>query len=341
MSALPQLTNLPQSGAKPAAVGETWSFRCLEPDEYSVWDELVTRSPQRSVFFRSWWLKAVGEVQVLGYFCGDELIAGIPLFFERRFGINVCTMPRLTQTWGVVMPPMTGKPATVEGRQTKILRAFANALSKFRLFFQAFHPALTNWLPFYWAGFRQTTRYTYVIDNLTNLDRVWERMGGSTRGQIQKAQRAGLDFVRCGIEDVYRCEYDSHLRHGNTPAHDERILKNIFEAAQRNDSGACFGMADRSGKLHSAWLLVWDGNRAYQVIGGIADETRGVAANSLGIWRTMQFASERATTYDFTGSMIEGVARFNRGFGAMQVPYNYIIKAPTPMHFCLQLAGKL
>src|SRR5689334_24058521 len=54
----------------------------------------------------------------------------------------------------------------------KILRAFATQLSRYKLFFQAFHPSSSNWLPFYWSGFRQTTRYTYVIEDLTDLNRV-------------------------------------------------------------------------------------------------------------------------------------------------------------------------
>ncbi len=341
MSALPQLGPSPAFGTKAAALQETGSFRYLEPDEYPVWDALVVQSPQRSVFCRSWWLQAVGDVRVLGYFDGKDLVAGIPLYFERRYGIQVCTLPRLTQVLGPVMRPISGKPVTITARENKTLRAFAGVLSGFRLFFQAFHPSVTNWLPFYWAGFRQTTRYTHVVEGLSDLQRVWDAMSTATRGQIQKAQRAGFEFVPCGIEDVFRCEHASYIRHGSRPTHTESVLKAIHQAAMRNDCAACFGMADRSGKLHCAWLLVWDGTRTYQLAGGIAGDTRSAGANSLGVWRAIQFAAERTLTYDFVGSMMEGVGRFNRGFGARQLPYSFIVKVPPPLHCCLQLAGKL
>lgn len=38
---------------------------------------------------------------------------------------------------------------------------FIDNLPKFDYFNMNFHYSITNWLPFYWRGFKQTTRYTY------------------------------------------------------------------------------------------------------------------------------------------------------------------------------------
>src|SRR5215468_294246 len=84
---------------------ESFTLRYLEPSEYPLWDALVDVSPQGSVFGRSWWLSTVGDVRVLACFSGGQVVAGIPLYFERHFGISVCTMPKLTHTWGIVMRP--------------------------------------------------------------------------------------------------------------------------------------------------------------------------------------------------------------------------------------------
>lgn len=293
------------------------------------------------MFCRSWWLSAVGDVRVLACFAGDQIIAGIPLYFERRFGVPVCTMPKLTQTWGVVMRPLEGKAVVAAARETKILRAFAVQLSRYRLFFQAFHPGLSNWLPFYWSGFRQTTRFTYVLDDLRDLSRVWHGMSESARGQVTKAQRAGLAVVPCGIEEVYRCECLSYLRQGRMPPHSESLLKGVHHAAKDNGSGACFAVVDRQGTVNSACLLVWDRNRAYDLVCGADSKLRNSGAHSLGVWNAIQFAAQRSRAFDFAGSVIEGIERFNRNFGATQVPYNYVMKAPVLAHACLQFAGKL
>lgn len=320
---------------------ETFTLRYLEPSEYPLWDALVDISPQGSVFCRSWWLDAVGDVRVLACFSGKQIIAGMPLYLERHFGISVCTMPKLTRSWGVVMRPLEGKAVTAAARETKILRAFAVQLSRYRLFFQAFHPSLSNWLPFHWSGFRQTTRFTYVIDDLTDLNRVWHEMSESARGQVRKADKAGFTVVPCGIDQVYKCECQSFLRQGKRPSHSESLLRSVYYSAKKNDSGACFAVVDREGKVYSARLLVWDRHRAYYLVAGADSRLRGSGANSFGVWSAIQFAAQRSRSFDFAGSVIEGIERFNRNFGATQVSYNYVIKAPIVVHSCLQFAGKL
>jgi Acetyltransferase (GNAT) domain len=324
-----------------ATVEEKFTLRYLEPEEYCLWDALVDISPQGSVFCRSWWLSSIGDVRVLGCFAGHELIAGIPLYFERHFGIPVCTMPKLTRAWGVVMRPLEGKPIAAAAREMKILRAFARRLAGYRFFFQACHTSLSNWLPFYWSGFRQTTRFTYLLDGLSDLTRVWNGMSESARGQIRKAEKAGLKVVPCGIDEVYRCECHSFQRQGRRPSHSGLQLRSIYDSAHKNDSGACFAVVDQENTVYSSRLLVWDRNRTYNLAAGADTQLRDSGANSLGVWSAIQFAAQRSCEFDLAGSMIEAIARFNRNFGAKQVPYNYIMKAPALFQCGLQLIGKL
>src|SRR5437660_10716775 len=101
-------------------------LRYLTPGEYPLWDALVGVSSQGSVLCRSWWVSALqGDVRILAYFAGNCLIAGIPLYFERRFGLTLCRMPRLIHTWGVIMAPLEGKRTTALTREMEILSAFA------------------------------------------------------------------------------------------------------------------------------------------------------------------------------------------------------------------------
>ena len=269
------------------------------------------------------------------------MIAGIPLYFETHFGIPVCTMPKLTRSWGVIMRPLEGKQVTAAAREMKILRAFAAQLSRYKLFFQAFHPCLSNWLPFYWSGFRQTTRFTYALDDLSDLSRVWQGMSEAARCKVRKAEKAGLRVVPCGIDEVYKCECQSFLSQGRRPTHSETLLRKLHDSAKDNASGACFAVVDGDGNTYSAWFLVWDKNRAYDLVGGVDRELKNSSANSFGKWNAIQFAAQRSRAFDFAGSVIEGVERFNRSFGARQVPYNYVMKAPTLVNCCLQFAGKL
>jgi hypothetical protein len=118
----PQLPAI--SGAEPGT-----ALRYIKEDEFPAWDALVEASPQGSLFCLSWWLKAIGEdIGVLGYFDKKRLVAGIPLYFDEWFGVKPCAMPKLTQTWGVVIEPLIGKPVNRASREMHILKLFAQEL---------------------------------------------------------------------------------------------------------------------------------------------------------------------------------------------------------------------
>ena len=56
------------------------------------------------------------------------------------------------------------------------------------------HWSFKNWMPFYWKGFTQTTRYTYQIRDIQNLDKVWDGFDQKIRTDIRKAEKAVNDL---------------------------------------------------------------------------------------------------------------------------------------------------
>jgi hypothetical protein len=316
-------------------------LRFLSVEEHRRWDELVEASPQGSLFCRSWWLNVVApDARVLGYFDRGRLIAGIPLFFKKRLGIKFCTMPILTQTWGVVIEPIEGKPVHQITRQTEILKIFARRLSGEQVFLQRFHPTIANFLPFHWLGFQQVSRVTYVIEYLCDLDRVWAEMRENQRREIRKAEKRGIVVESCDSEIVALNLAKTYGRQGLQSPAKTHLLRLIHQAAQQNNAGECFAARDASGRVHAAAMLVWDRKRAYYLAGGGDPTLRTSGATALLLWRMMQFSSGRSAVFDFEGSQIPAVERFFRAFGASQVWYHEISKMPRWLRACLVLAGK-
>jgi hypothetical protein len=317
-------------------------LRFLSGEEYRRWDTLVEASPQGSLFCRSWWLKAVApDARVLGYFDHGRLIAGIPLFLRKRLGIKFCTMPNLTHTWGVVIEPIEGKPVHQITRQMEVLTIFARRLSGEQVFLQRFHPAVANFLPFQWQGFRQISRVTYVIEYLCDLDRVWAEMRENQRREIRKAEKRGIVVERCNTEIVAENLAKTYGRQGLQCPAKTQPLRLIHQAAQQNDAGECFAARDANGRVHAAAMLVWDRKRAYYLAGGGDPTLRTSGATALLLWKMMQFSSGRTAVFDFEGSQIPAVERFFRAFGASQVWYHEISKMPRWLRACLVLAGKV
>ena len=320
---------------------EREGLRYLSEAEYRTWDELVEASPQGSLFCRSWWLKVVGpDIRVLGYFDRGRLVAGIPMFSRKRFGIKFCTMPNLTQTWGVVIEPIEGKPVHQVTRQMEVLTIFARHLAAEQVFLQRFHPSVVNFLPLHWLGFREVCRVTYVIEHLCDLDRVWAEMRENQRREIRKAEKRGIVVERCDSEIVAQNLAKTYVRQGlQSPAKADH-LRLIYHAAQQNDAGECFAARDAGGRVHAAAMLVWDRKRAYYLTGGGDPTLRTSGATALLLWKMIQFSSGRSSIFDFEGSQIPAVERFFRAFGASQVWYHEISKMPRWLRAGLVLAGK-
>jgi hypothetical protein len=314
----------------------------LTADEIPEWDALVAASPQCSIFCRSWWLKAAcSEVHVLGYFEDGHLLAGIPLNYQRRFGLKLCSMPKLTQTMGVVFAPLPGKSVTVEGRETAILNVFAEQLASERIFIQAFHPESRNWLPFYWCGFTQTTHYTYVLDDLSSLDCLWNGLDKDRRTNIRKARRSGIRIEECGAEEVFAAASASFERQGQRCPYSLEYLSRLVAAARSNDAGICLSATDGRGRLHSAVFFVWDSKRGYQLAGGHDPMLGSSGGTVLLVWNLIEFAAAHTSIFDFEGSMRKQIEASFRSFGAKRIPYHRIVKMPPWIRACLCATGKV
>jgi len=68
-------------------------------------------------------------------------------------------------------------------------------------------------------------------------------------------------------------------------------------------------------------FIVWQDSCAYYIAGGSDPALRHSGAHSLVMWEAIQYVSQFTDHFDFEGSMVPGVERFFREFGATQTPY--------------------
>lgn len=322
-----------------AEVGE--DVRYLRQDELTLWDAFVDASPQGSLFTRSWWLEAVGaDTRVLACFRNGRIAAGIPIHFQKYYGLPFCRMPKLTPRWGVLLPPRQGKLATIASTENELLVAMAKALQKQRFFFQAFSTEFDNWLPFYWQGYSQTTRYTFQLP-VQNIDLVWQNMARNVRNQISAAKRLGITVTPCGPEQVFALEEETFRRQKLRIPHTSECLQRLYSAAKERNSGECLAAIDPKGNIHGASFYVWDAQTTSALILGNNSELRTSGAGSLLHWSMIQSAAQKSKVYDFCGSFVEGIERFVRSFGGTRVPYYQISRFPAPVKAYLSCIGKI
>lgn len=262
---------------------------------------------------------------------GGRIVACLPYVIQRRYGLVFLKMPPLTQTLGPWFAPLPGKPATILGRQKDLVEELVAGLPAHDHFSQSFHSEVTNWLPWYWLGFRQTTAYTYQLDNLADESSLWGNLLPKVRTDLGKARdRLGLSVrTDLPVEQFLQLNQQVFARQGLTAPYSDDLVRRVDAACVTRNRRRIFFAQDADGNLHAAIYLVWDATRAYYLMGGSDPRFRNSGATSLALWEAIRFAREVAPVFDFEGSMREPVERFIRGFGARQVPYHRVSRTPS------------
>lgn len=305
-------------------------------DEMRGWDKFVANSPQGCIFCSSWWLDAVcpGSYQILVFMNGASIVAGIPMFRSQRWGFDAIHMPPLTQTLGVLYAaPSGGNYEKNLSDEMKIANEIIKAIPKTSVFNVQFHRNFTNWLPFYWAGYRQTTLYSYVFDDLSDLAAIFDGFDHSKRKNLKKA--SGLVEVRADLPpDRFYANHSLTLqKQKRRIAYSSELFQRLHQAAYDRGAGKTWYAVDKEDNLHAAIFVVFDAKCAYYLISTIDPDYRNSGAATLLVKTAIEYLATRTRRFDFEGSMIEGVEASFRRFGARQVPYSSITRWSKRMSY--------
>ena len=200
-------------------------------------------------------------------------------------------------------------------------------------FYQKYSYEFTNWLPFYWRGFRQTTRYSYLINDLRDLDAVYAAFKKNNRYEIRKAQKNLSVIDTEDMDSFYRINSLAFKRQNKKTPYSLHFLKKLDASCKMRQSRKMFFAVDANERIHAALYLLWDERSAYYLMGGADPDVRSSGATSLLIWHAIRFAATVSQKFDFEGSMIQPIEKFFRSFGARQTPYFAISKNKFPMNF--------
>lgn len=291
-----------------------------------IYRELCERERSLPLFHRAWWLDvACGEHEWdVAVVCkGNEVQATLPYYIKRVRGFTYLVQPPLTPFLGPWIRSTGAKQANEYARQKDLMETLIDKLPKHDRYRQAWSPEVTNWLPFYWRGFQQTTRYTYVLTGLSDQEGIWSGLRDNIRREIRRAEnRAGVTVSANGsLDDFLRLNAMTFARKGQRRRYSDDLVRRLDAACAERECRRIFIARDADGRAHAGAYLVWDEHSAYYLMGGIDPEVRGSGAMSLCMWYAIRFAANVAPRFDFEGSMLEPIERFFRSFGAQQLPY--------------------
>jgi len=297
--------------------------------------ELCEQESSIPIFSKDWWLDAVsGDAwDVVLVEKKGTIQAALPFTARHRIGFTVIGQPALTQTLGPWLRPSSAKYARQLSQEKALLQELFNQLPKYSQYSQNWHYSRLNWLPLYWLGYEQTTRYTYRLNELSNLDTLWESFEANIRTDIRKASNKHGVSVRndLGIENFLNLNEKVFKRQNMNVPYTRNFIRRLDKAAAKNKARKIFIAEDEQGRHHAGVYLIWDDNTAYYLLGGGDPKLRNSGATSLCMWEAIKFAATVTKSFDFEGSMLEPVERFFRAFGAIQTPYFKISKTNSKL----------
>jgi hypothetical protein len=292
---------------------------------------LCDQEPSIPIYSQYWWLDSLcpNNWDVILFEKNGRIVAALPYYLRRKTIFTFQTMPVLTQNLGVWLKYPDNLNYTKKiSFENRIMKEVLKALPKSDMVNINLHYSLTNWLPFYWAGFRQTTRYTYIIEGLEDLDNVYERFDPTVKNKIRKAENLVETVFTDDIKSFYEINRKTFLRQKiNIPYSLELLQKHDSMLKERN-ARKIFFAKDKDGNIHSALYLTWDRMSSYIHMAGEDPDLRSSGAGIKLIWDAIKYTREtlHLNKLDFEGSMIEGVEQIRRKFGGVQYPYFSLIK---------------
>jgi len=295
----------------------------------SLYRKLCDSEPTIPVFSRDWWLDAcVGEsgwdVAIVG--SENTMVAAMPYTISQKMGLQILGQPKFSQTLGPWLTSLEGKYPKILSTQKEVMFTLIEQLPDFDYFLQNWHYSISNWLPFFWKGFNQTTRYTYLI----NLDNNYDAMAHFTsnmRNKVRKSQEIVEILEDLDVESFYEINKMTFKRQNLHIPYSLEELKKLDYVLDKQGKRKIFYAVDELQNIHSALYLVWDDISSYVHLVGENPKFRNSGAGILLIYKAIQRSMNMGLSlFDFEGSMIENVEVVRRSCGGIQTPYFNITK---------------
>ena len=298
------------------------------------------------LFFQGWYLDAVsteGKWDVVLLLEEKQVIAALPYFQKRKAIFHYLTMPHLCFQMGPYVV------ASHRDQLEQLLDKLIAQLPKFDLVEQRWHYSISNLLRLnsgqvsanLESSFQFTQRYSYCIESLGNLTKVYKKICSDYRNnKIKKARELVTIQHNLPVEEFYRINKMTFDRQGIEMPYSLDFLKRLDEACAKYKARKILYAIDQQQQIHSVLYLVWDRVSSYMLMAGDDPELRKSGAGILLTWEAIQYTKEvlHLDIFDFEGSMIPSIERVRKNFGATRKYYWQVNKTGSQL---FKIASKL
>lgn len=278
------------------------------------------------IFNQPFWLDAVcGENnwEVILVADNKEVVAATPYFLKKKYIFEIITMPKHTQRFSpcISYPEKLKTYSHKVDYENEIISLLLSALPE-KIYSQlSFHFDYNNMLPLLWSGARVNYRHTYVIDDISMPEKVFKEFSNNRRRVVNKAKKTITIKDDLTPENFYFFHKESLEKKNSTISYSLEHFKRIYNACMLNKCGRIFHAIDSEMKSHAALFVIWDNKAAYHLIPVVNPSLYKSQSISLLAFHAIDFLKNKTKSYDFEGSMMKGVEKAYREYGALPQAY--------------------
>lgn len=283
--------------------------------DFRLWDETLGKSGNQFGYAYSWYLNIVSPGWEALIVKDYEYIMPLPV--KRKYGIPYIVQPALTQQLGI----FSNSEITKE-----IIQQFISAIP-----YYSYEINLNDCN----AGQEEIiSRTNYVLSLQSSYEEIAGKYSKNTIRNIHKAEKSGLIVDETIDKEDFVYFYFS-IEKNYTNIREDLLQKLLIK-------GTALGLINIRGirnsenKLIAALCILKSERRIIYLVPVSNEEGKKSSAMFMLLDSIVKSNAATECLLDFEGSEIEGVARFYKGFGAVNRPY-YVIKKFRPSF----LVGKI
>ena len=301
----------------------------LEPQNKSQYREFCSREAELPLFFQPEWLDIVCNRQWQAGLVtnkSNQLLGMMPYHTRKILGRMIIKMPPLTPYLGIWYNYPTGQKghhARYEFEK-KVGRELIGQLPDCAYYRLHLHPSVTNWMPFYRAGFEETTYFTFTIENSPDKSLIFDGFDPSIRRKIRQSERL-LTIVRSdNAANFYEENRRTFIRQKLPVPYSKSLLVKLDHYLASNGRRIIYLARNAKSETVGGLYIVQDSKRIYYLASWIKRGGSPQGTMAMLVWQAIKEMKEEIRQFDFEGSMIPGVASFFASFRGNLTPYHVV-----------------
>lgn len=276
------------------------------------WDDCIKNAVNSLVYGLSWYLDVVCENW--DALVSDDYEAVMPLPWKKKLGVKFVYQPFFAQQLGVFYRRIA------DDQTYEFLEAIPKSFLKY-------HTSL-NFLNEV-KDLSLNIRDNYILDLNKPYEEIFKGFSENTRRNVKKAKKENFTLSENISIDKFIQLNKQHAKAKLDAMAYQRIAK-LIDTAKKKEVGKLLAVLNNKDEVLGAVFLVNYKNRIIYLFSVSTQE--GIKRRAM-FWLVNQIIEQsinKGKILDFEGSMIEGVARFFRGFGSVNEQYYWLSKSKIP-----------